>query len=109
VVLARVVSHPRQGVVTCDAGSKSVAAECGNPMAFVIGHPELLGMSPSEEHLPMSSAAAEPLPLGSVLYLVPRHVCPSVNLAEKALLVRSDGSTEAVAVQGRAHELLLDD
>jgi len=109
VVLARVVSHPRQGVVTCDAGSKSVAAECGDPVAFVIGHPELLGMSPSEEHLPMSSAAAEPLPLGSVLYLVPRHVCPSVNLAEKALLVRSDGSTEAVAVQGRAHELLLDE
>ena len=109
LVLARVVSHPREGVVTCDAGSKSVAAECGNPVAFAVGHPQLIGMSPSEEHLPMSVGAGAPAALGSVLHLVPRHVCPTVNLAEKALLVRSDGSFEVVEVRGRAHELLLDD
>lgn len=109
VVLSRVVSHPRQGVVTCDAGSKSVAAEAGNPVAYAVGHPQLLGMSPSEEHLPMRSESESPLPLGTVLHLVPRHVCPTVNLAEKALLVRGDGTTEVVEVKGRAHELLLDE
>ncbi len=109
LVLTRVVSHPRQGVVTCDAGSKSVAAECGDPVAFALGHPELVGMSPSEEHLPMRAGDGVALPLGSVLHLVPRHICPTVNLAEKALLVRSDCSTMVVEVQGRAHELLLDE
>lgn len=109
LVLARVVSHPRQGLLTCDAGSKSVAAECGDPVAFAVGHPQLVGMSPSEEHLPMRVDDGVALPLGSVLHLVPRHVCPSVNLAEKALLVRSDGGITIVEVQGRAHELLLDE
>jgi len=111
VVLARVVSHPREGLITCDAGSKSIAAECGNPVGFALGHPHLVGLSPSEEHLPMDvSAMNSHVPaLGSMLYLVPRHICPSVNLAEKALLVRADGQTEVVEVAGRAHDLLIDD
>jgi len=110
VVLARVVSHPREGLITCDAGSKSIAAECGNPVGFALGHPHMVGLSPSEEHLPMDvSAVASHVPvLGSMLYLVPRHICPSVNLAEKALLVRPDGRAEVVEVAGRAHDLLID-
>ena len=44
--------------------------------------------------------------LGEALYLVPRHVCPTVNLAEQALFVRRDGSVEAVSVAARAHPLL---
>jgi D-serine deaminase-like pyridoxal phosphate-dependent protein len=106
VVLARVVSHPRDGVVTCDAGSKSLAAEYGNPIGFALGHPQMVGLSPSEEHLPMdvSAMGADVPALGSLLYLVPRHVCPTVNLAEQALLVRS----EVVQVAGRAHDLLID-
>jgi D-serine deaminase-like pyridoxal phosphate-dependent protein len=109
LVLARVVSHPREGVVTCDAGSKSIASEAGNPVGYAVGHPELVGLPPSEEHLPMRNDGAGTLPLGEVLHLVPRHVCPTVNLAEQALLVRSGGDTEVVEVRGRAHELLLAD
>jgi D-serine deaminase-like pyridoxal phosphate-dependent protein len=110
VVLARVVSHPRDGVVTCDAGSKSLAAEYGNPIGFALGHPQMVGLSPSEEHLPMdvSAMGADVPALGSLLYLVPRHVCPTVNLAEQALLVRSGGPAEVVQVAGRAHDLLID-
>ena len=108
IVLSRIVSHPREGIVTCDAGSKSIAAECGNPVGFAVGHPHLEGLSPSEEHLPLRIDRGDAPALGSVLHLVPRHVCPSVNLAEYALLVRADGRAEVVAVAGRAHELLLD-
>ena len=110
VVLARVVSHPREGLITCDAGSKSIAAECGNPVGFALGHPHMIGLPPSEEHLPMDvSTMAPSVPaLGSLLYLVPRHICPSVNLAEKALLVHADGRTQVVEVAARAHDLLID-
>ena len=110
VVLARVVSHPRADIATCDAGSKSIAAECGDPVGFVIGRADLVARSPSEEHLPigLTDESATTPPLGEALYLVPRHVCPTVNLAEQALLVKADGSTQPVRVVGRAHELLLD-
>ena len=109
VLFARVVSHPTPTRVTCDAGSKSIAAEAGNPCALVVGRPELVAQSPSEEHLPFEVKADELPPLGTELYLVPRHVCPTVNLAEQALLVDAGRFVAAVPIAARAHDLFLED
>jgi D-serine deaminase-like pyridoxal phosphate-dependent protein len=109
LVLTRVVSHPRAGIITCDAGHKAVSADAGVPTCTVVGHPELTPLSPSEEHLPMSlqGAAAGPQ-VGEALYLLPRHVCPTVNNFDCALLVQ-DGevkSVEEVSARGREAPLL---
>ena len=107
VVFARVVSHPRQDRMTVDAGSKSIAAEAGDPCAFVLGYPGLDALTPSEEHLPFAVRSGERPARGSELYLVPRHVCPTVNLAEQVLLV--DGKNIVVSrVRARAHDLLVE-
>ena len=107
VVFSRVVSRPLPDRVTCDAGSKSVSAEAGDPCAFALGHPGLEALTPSEEHLPFAVRSGKPPRRGSELYLVPRHVCPTVNLAEQALLV--DGGEITVSrVRARAHDLLVD-
>ena len=105
VVLARVVSRPRADVATCVAGSKSVAAEAGDPCAFVLGRPELEPLAPSEEHLPLRVRSGPAPARGTPLYLVPRHVCPTVNLAEEALLVDGGRVVGTEAVSARAHEL----
>jgi D-serine deaminase-like pyridoxal phosphate-dependent protein len=109
LVLTRVVSQPRAGVVTCDAGHKAVSADAGVPTCTVVGHPELTPLSPSEEHLPMAVAeGAEGPRVGEALYLLPRHVCPTVNNFDCALLVR-DGqikSVEKVSARGREAPLL---
>ena len=108
VLLTRVISHPTEQIITCDAGSKSIAAEAGDPCAFAIGHPELTALRPSEEHLPWSVAPGHQQPaLGELLYLVPRHICPSVNLAEQALWVGTDGNARIVDIVARGHELML--
>ena len=41
VVLTRVVSRPVDDVVTCDAGSKAVATDAGDPCAVVLGRADL--------------------------------------------------------------------
>jgi D-serine deaminase-like pyridoxal phosphate-dependent protein len=108
LVLARVVSYPGPGLVTCDAGSKSLAAEAGDPCAYVLGHPDLVAQTPSEEHLPLRQRRADDAtrpPRGSVLLLVPRHVCPTVNLAEDAVLIDEGRVQGVVAVSARAHDL----
>ena len=105
VVLSRVISHPAADVVTCDAGSKSIAAEAGDPCALVLGRGDLTALKPSEEHLPLRCAGARPA-RGQVLLLVPRHVCPSVNLAEQAVIVEAGHAPRVVAVSARAHEVL---
>ena len=107
LVLARVVSHPAPGVVTCDAGSKSIAAEAGDPCALAIGEPGLEALTPSEEHMPLRVVHGPRPERGRELLLVPRHVCPTINLAEAAVLVDA-GVCEIVPVSARAHELRLE-
>jgi D-serine deaminase-like pyridoxal phosphate-dependent protein len=108
VVLTRVVSHPSKGIATSDAGHKSVSADAGIPTCVVIGHPELRPMGPSEEHLPMQVSSGAVPAVGEVLYLIPRHVCPTVNNFDAALLVRNGEiqSVEKVSARGREMPLL---
>jgi len=109
LVLTRVVSRPNASIITCDAGHKAVSADAGVPTCVVVGHPALIPLAPSEEHLPLSSSAGATTPhIGELLYLLPRHVCPTVNNFDSALLVR-DGqiqSVKNVSARGREAPLL---
>ena len=108
LVLARVVSHPRQNIVTCDAGHKAVSADAGVPTCVVVLHPELTPLPPSEEHLPLAvqEGAATPQ-IGDPLFLLPRHICPTVNNFDHALLIR-DATIESIEqVSARGHESFL--
>jgi D-serine deaminase-like pyridoxal phosphate-dependent protein len=108
VVMTRVISHPAADRITCDAGHKTVSADSGVPTCRVLGHPELEPLTPSEEHLPMRVAAGSARPaIGDVLYLVPRHVCPSVNNFDHALIVRGGKvlGVEPVSARGREKPL----
>lgn len=104
LVASTVVSHPAPGRITCDAGHKSVSADAGVPTCVVLGRPELTPLKPSEEHLPIAvPEGAERPAVGSVLYLVPRHVCPTVNNFEDAVIVLKGEAArvERVAARGR--------
>jgi D-serine deaminase-like pyridoxal phosphate-dependent protein len=104
IVVSRVVSHPRAGMITCDAGHKTLSVDAGVPNCVVLGHPGFRCCRPSEEHLPMEVPAEIAAPaIGDVLYLVPRHVCPTVNNFDHALFVRNGHieSVEPVSARGR--------
>ena len=105
VIMTRVVSHPAPGMITCDAGHKTVSADAGIPTCVVLGHPALEPLAPSEEHLPMRLADGARAPaIGELLFLVPRHICPTVNNFDDAVIV-SGGNLVAVApVSARGRE-----
>lgn len=105
IVLSRVVSRPSPGIATCDAGSKALAAEAGDPAAVVLGWPGLEAQHASEEHLPLCVASGPAPERGQVLMLVPRHVCPTVNLAEEAVIVEDGQVRGSVEVAARARDL----
>lgn len=104
LVLATVVSHPGPHRFCTDAGHKSVSADAGDPTCEVIGHSEYTPRHPSEEHLPMDVPAEAPLPpRGQLLWLLPSHVCPTVNNFDHAVIV-SGGKfqgVERVTARGR--------
>jgi D-serine deaminase-like pyridoxal phosphate-dependent protein len=105
LVLATVVSHPSARRVTADAGHKALSADMGNPTCVVVGRPELRGAQISEEHLPLDvSDDASPPALGETLYLVPRHVCPTVNNFDSALMIADGRVVSVERVTARGHE-----
>lgn len=109
VVVSTVVSHPSPRRFTCDAGHKTVSADAGVPNCAVIGQPAFLPSKPSEEHLPIDTLddAALP-PIGDTLYLVPRHICPTINNFDHALLVVGGRvvGVERVTARGRESSVL---
>lgn len=103
LVMGRVVSRPTSASITCDAGSKALSADVdvvGRP----IGWPGLRPQRPSEEHLPLTVSAGDLPALGTPLFFVPGHVCPTVNLYDEALLVEPDGTTRRARVAARGHD-----
>jgi D-serine deaminase-like pyridoxal phosphate-dependent protein len=109
LVLTRVVSQPRAGIATCDAGHKTVSVDSGVPNCVVVGHEELTPLAPSEEHLPMAVREGAGAPhAGEALYLLPKHICPSVNNFDDALIVQQGAiaSVEKVSARGREAPLL---
>jgi len=104
VVVSTVVSHPKPDYLTCDAGHKSVSADSGIPTCAVAGRPDLIPLKPSEEHLPMAVKGGSRPAMGEALYLIPRHVCPTVNNFDDALIVESGRVTGVEKVTARGHE-----
>ncbi len=105
MVAATVISHPAPGLITCDAGHKTVSVDAGMPHCAVVGHPDLEPLRPSEEHLPIRVKPGAYVPrIGEILRLIPRHVCPTVNNFDQALLVRNNRIAEVAPVTARGRE-----
>lgn len=105
MVATTVISHPTPDLITCDAGHKTVSVDAGFPNSAVLGRPDLEPLRPSEEHMPIRVKPGACAPrVGEVLYLIPRHICPTVNNFDHALLVRRGGISEAVRVTARGRE-----
>ncbi len=104
MVLSTVISQPTPTRVTCDAGHKSVSADAGVPTCTVLG-PRLQPLKPSEEHLPLEVEEGTPVPaIGEKLYLIPRHVCPTVNNFDEALIIAAGKICGIERVRARGHE-----
>ena len=105
VVLATVISHPAPHLFTCDAGHKSVSADAGVPTCEIVGRPDLKPLKPSEEHLPVEVGASGETPaIGGQIYLIPRHVCPTVNNFDEAVIVVGGEIRGFERVTARGHE-----
>lgn len=104
LVIATVVSRPSEGIITCDSGHKAVSVDAGVPSCEILGYPNLRPLPPSEEHLPIEVEPGSPAPrIGERVYLVPRHVCSTVNNFDHALIVTNGRviGIERVSARGR--------
>jgi D-serine deaminase-like pyridoxal phosphate-dependent protein len=105
-VAATVVSTTVRGQAVIDAGSKALTSD--SP-AWLAGHgsvPELGGavvVSLSEHHGLIDLGGAPPLPVGTVVTVMPNHICTVVNLFDRYTLLRSGRLAGTWPVDARGH------
>jgi D-serine deaminase-like pyridoxal phosphate-dependent protein len=104
-LLCRVISHPAPGTLCLDLGHKAVAAEMEFPRVSLPQLPDHLQAGQSEEHLVLRFGAAESYPIGTVLYAIPMHICPTVIKYPEALVVRDGKVTGSWKVAARDYHL----
>lgn len=105
VLLARVVSRPAAGRLCLDLGHKAVASEMPHPRMKLLGLEDATFVTHSEEHLVVETVRADDFPVGTVVYAVPRHICPTVALHAEALVVRDGRVVDRWPVTARARRI----
>lgn len=109
VVLACVISRPSRDVAILDAGSKALTAERGpfssrgDSHGVIRGYPDCQIDRLWEEHGRVQlTDEARRLRVGDLVEIVPTHVCPTVNLAERLVCVKQGEVVGTWAVAARA-------
>ena len=100
LIASRIISIPAPDMICVDLGYKSVASENPQPRVYFLNAPEAIPTAQSEEHLVLKVPDSAKFNPGDILYGVPWHICPTVALYDKALIVENNtivGSWEVIA------------
>ena len=106
-LLTRVISRPEQNRLCLDVGHKAVASENPHPRVKLFGLEDATAVGHSEEHLVLETDRAADFPVGSPLYGLPWHVCPTVALHSEAIVVRNGRAEERWQIVARARRLTI--
>lgn len=92
-VQTTVMSRARSNQAIVDAGLKASSVDSGMPTVWK--RPDLKFLKASDEHGVLAVNGPSPLQLGDVLWLVPGHCDPTVNLYDELIGVRA-GRVESI-------------
>ena len=95
LVLTRVISKPTSDSICIDLGHKAIASE--NPLALRVTFLNASNLTPighSEEHMVFRIDDGKGYAIGDVLYGVPYHICPTVALHDRAVIVENNKAVE---------------
>ena len=86
-IMTRVISHPDKNLFTVDTGVKAIASDPVD-RGIIADFPEAKSVLHSEEHWVWKLENCSPPPVGSILYIIPTHICPTSALYSGILIVR---------------------
>lgn len=107
LVICRVISIVNKKHICVDLGYKSVAAESPLPRVYFLNAPEAIPTAQSEEHLVLEVPDSSQYAMGDVFYGVPKHICPTVALYEKAFVIENGEMKTTWKVVGRNREITI--
>lgn len=106
LVITRIISKPTEGIITVDLGHKSVAAE--NPIDKRVKFLNLDSyelLSQSEEHGVIKVKDWDKCKVGDVLYGIPYHICPTINLHDEVSVIENGKKVDTWEITARKRKL----
>ena len=108
-VICRVISHPIRGRFTLDLGYKAIAADPAmEKRGTIVGVSHCKPVIHSEEHYVFEMEAGhedEAPPVGTVLYVIPHHVCPCAILYPSILIAENGEIVDEWEVTARNRKI----
>ncbi len=102
IVVSRVISLPAPGKICIDLGHKAIAAENDiSKRAYFLNAAELKLVSQSEEHGIVEASEGHDYLPGDVLYVLPYHICPTVNLYQQMITVSDHRAKDSWYIKAR--------
>ena len=87
-ILSRVVSHPAKGLFTLDTGSKAIATDPAD-RGVIADLPQAKALFQSEEHWVWELQGGAMPPIGTIVYVLPTHICPTSALYPGVVVVKN--------------------
>ena len=102
-VLATVVSTPEPHRAVIDAGSKVLTSDLFGLIGhgYIVGYPELVISSLSEEHGCISGEKFTGLEIGQKIRIIPNHACVVSNMMDEVIFLRGQDFIKRQPVLGR--------
>ena len=108
ILLTRVISRPGRDLFTCDLGYKAVAADPAGERAEILGMEYARTVIQNEEHwvLRVPEEHCSDIPeIGTLLYCIPTHICPTSALYPSVPVVSGGVVTEWWDVTARNRKI----
>lgn len=109
-VLTRVISHPAEGRFTLDLGYKGIASDPAAQRGYIVNGDEYEPVFQNEEHwvFRMKEGSTKQVPaIGSVLYVIPTHICPTSALYPSIPVVEDGKIADWWAVTARNRKITI--
>ncbi|MEO8711758.1 MAG: D-TA family PLP-dependent enzyme [Parafilimonas sp.] len=108
LVITRIISIVDEHTICTDLGHKSVAAEnVIEKRVYFLNAENVQPIGQSEEHLVLKVDDSSAYKIGDVLYGVPYHICPSVALYERAIVVENNMAADEWKVIARDRKITI--
>ncbi|MBV6641454.1 MAG: D-TA family PLP-dependent enzyme [Cyclobacteriaceae bacterium] len=104
-VLTRIISIIDEKKMCLDLGYKAVASDSPLPRVKFPELPEYTVLGQYEEHLVIEVPDTSVFNVGSPLYAVPYHICPTVNLYEKVFAIENGQVTDTWDIVARDRQI----
>lgn len=110
-VLTRVISNPTANTFTLDCGYKAIAADPKGLRGQIVGLADKVEeLFQNEEHwvFKMKTGFEDELPkVGTVLYVIPTHICPTSALYAEAVVAKNGDVVGSYAILARSRKITI--